>query len=351
VFAAGDEPAEEMTVTLDPLDDPPEGEGTETLERQEITTDADGTFTVESVSTGIYSVSVDDSDAFKYDDPEIEVTESGIEDLEIHPDRALISGEVVDAETGEPISTEGDGEVNATIELVDTNAEDESSLVDAAVGGSYEFAVEEFGGEYEVSASATGYASDSMSVDAFGEQDAIELDPVTMSLSGQVTDSREGEEGIEGATVTVMTAAGQEFAATTDADGNYETNEAIPIGSHNVEVEADGYVTATETVEFEEEDVEQDFELDAEASMSGEATNDDGLGQWFTLELTRDGETREEQVEGEYDIDEIDPGTYDITAERSSFSETEENVAFEPAENRSVDLVIDNTGIEIIIND
>jgi len=161
--------------------------------------------------------------------------------------------------------------MNATIELVDTSGEDADS-VGAATGGSYEFAVEEFDGNYTVNADADGYEFGTLDIEAFGKQDTLELEPVTMSLSGQVTDSREDEGAIEDATVTVTTDAGQEFTAITDADGNYETDETIPIGSHDVEIEADGYVMETDIVEFEVENVEQDFKLDAEASVTGVGT-------------------------------------------------------------------------------
>jgi len=349
--AAGEVPAEGMSVTLDPLDDPPEGEDAEAPGRQEAMTGADGTFTVENVSAGNYSVWVDDANGLEYDDEDIEVTENETE-IEVTPDRALISGEVVDAESGEPITTDGDGEVNATIELVDTS--DES--VDAAEGGSYEFALEgdAIDGEYEIRADAEGYEPANLTVDRFGEQDAIELDPVTMSLSGQVTNSSDGEP-IENANVTLSTDAGQEFNATTDADGNYETEAEIPIGEHDVEVEADGYVTVTETVEFETDDVTQDFELDAEASIEGFAGNDEGDSLRFTIELSNEDIMIEENdLNGPYEIESIPPGTYTITADRGNSIDDEaatDELSLEPGETLEVNLEVDsNTGeISIII--
>ena len=326
--AAGEVPAEEMSVTLDPLDAPPEGEDAEGPVRQEVTTDADGAFTVENVSTGNYSVWVDDANGLEYDDHAVEVTEDAAE-IEITPDRAFISGQVVDAVTGEPISTDGDGEVDATIELVSTNGG--SSVVDATEGGSYGFVLEDdaIDGEYEIWADAVGYEPANLTVDRFGEQDAIEPDPVTMSLSGQVTDSSVGAP-IENANVTVSTDAGQEFIATTDPGGDYETEAEIPIGEHDVEIEADGYVTATETVEFETDDVTARFELDAEASIEGVGEGADGIPQRFEIELTQ-GEGEDETVvqettsdsdTGEYSIEGLKPGDYTLTAERAGISDS-----------------------------
>ena len=355
--AAGEVPAEGMSVTLDPLDDPPEGEDAEAPGRQEAMTGADGTFTVENVSAGNYSVEVDDANGLEYDDREVEVTENDTENepIEITPDRAFINGEVVDAESGEPISTDGDGEVNATIELVDTSDENASS-VNAAEGGEYEFVLEDdaIDGEYEIRANAEGYDPANLTVDRFGEQDAIELDPVTMSLSGQVTNSSDGEP-IENANVTLSTDAGQEFNATTDADGNYETEAEIPIGEHDVEVEADGYVTVTETVEFETDDVTQDFELDAEASIEGFAGNDEGDSLRFTIELSNEDIMIEENdLNGPYEIESIPPGTYTITADRGNSIDDEaatDELTLEPGETLEVNLEVDsNTGeISIII--
>jgi len=355
--AAGEMPAEEMSVTLDPLDESTEGEDDEGAERQQVTTGADGTFTVENVSAGNYSVWVDNAKGLEYDDREVEVTENTTE-IELVPDRAFISGQVVNVESGEPISTDGDGEVNATIELVDTSDENASS-VDATEGGEYEFGLagDEIDGEYEIRADAEGYESANLTVAGFGEQDTIELDPVTMSLSGTVTDSREGEGPIENANVTVSTDAGQEFTATIDADGNYETESEIPIGEHDVEIEADGYVPTTETVEFETDDVTQDFELVAEASIEGVGTNVDGDPQRFEIELTQ-GEGEDEVVVretntdrdagGEYSIEGLEPGDYTLTAERSEEADSAD-LTVEPGDTAEVNIEIDGSNVSVIV--
>ena len=355
--AAGEEPAGDMGVTLDPLDDPPEDEDAEGPERQEATTSADGTFTVENVSVGNYSVSVevDDENGLEYDDEEVEVTENDTE-IAIVPDRAFISGQAVDAESGEPISTDGDGEVNAAIELVDTSDENASS-VDAVEGGEYEFVLEgdAIDGEYEIRADAEGYESANLTVEEFGEQDAIELDPVTMSLSGQVTNSSDGEP-IENADVIVSTDADQEFTARIDADGNYETEAEIPIGEHDVDVEADGYVPTTETVEFETDDVTADFELDAEASIEGVGTNVDGDPQRFEIELTQ-GEGNDETVVretstdrdagGEYSIEGLEPGDYTLTADRSGVDSGSADLTLEAGDTAEVNIEIDGEIISV----
>ncbi|RAW46498.1 hypothetical protein DQW50_03765, partial [Halorubrum sp. 48-1-W] len=96
---------------------------------------------------------------------------NGTDGVEVAPASATVNGAVVDAETGEPLSTDGDGEVDASIELVDGNGES----VATATGGSYEFSVDDLDGSYTVTAEADGYESADHTVDSFGDQADIEL--------------------------------------------------------------------------------------------------------------------------------------------------------------------------------
>ena len=338
--AGGIEPVAGAEVTLEGLSGP----------SFVVTTDANGAFTIEDVSDGEYVLTVDGFDHVEYDNRQ---NVGPGDDLEIRPDRALISGEVVDAETGEPISTEGDGEVDANVELVDTSGEDEN-VVDAATGGSYEFAVEEFNGEYAINADADGYEDGTLDVESFGGQNDLELEQVTMSLSGQVTDSREDEGGIEDATVTVTTDAGQEFTAETDADGEYETDEEIPIGDHDVEVDADGYDSESDTVEFVEENVVgQDFELDAEASVEGtlreegdEETTINGARVTISVEGDNDEvDQTYSDSDGQYGFDALSPGEYTILVDdRTGFADREVTVVLEAGDTLERDIELELTG-------
>ncbi|MBP1923813.1 hypothetical protein J2751_002858 [Halorubrum alkaliphilum] len=339
--AEGNETVEGIEVTLETTESSSESEDETEGDPAEngdsgtdlnATTDEDGAFTIDDVPEGDYVLTVGGTDRVEYDERDLEVPSDDAGDLEIRPDRALISGEVVDAETGEPISTEGDGEVDADVELVDTSREDEN--VDAATGGSYEFAVEEFDGEYAINADADGYESGTLDLEDFGEQDDLELEQVTMSLSGQVTDSREGEGGIEAATVTVTTDAGQEFTAETNADGEYETDEEIPIGDHDVDIDADGFVAGSDTVEFEEENVEADFELDAEASVEGvirDASEEETTLNGADVTISDSDGTEVDSVQsdpddGSYSFEGLSPGEYTISVTDRTGYEDEEDV-------------------------
>ncbi|MBP1923812.1 hypothetical protein J2751_002857 [Halorubrum alkaliphilum] len=331
--AEGIEPVAGAEVTLEGLSGP----------SFVVTTDANGAFTIGDVSDDEYVLTVDGFDHVEYDERDLEVPSDDTGDLEIRPDRALISGEVVDAETGEPISTEGDGEVDANVELVDTSREDEN--VDAATGGSYEFAVEEFDGEYAINADADGYESGTLDIERFGEQDDLELEQVTMSLSGQVTDSREGEGGIEAATVTVTTDAGQEFTATTDGDGAYETDEDIPIGDHDIEVDADGFDSEGDTVEFEEENVEANFELDAEASVEGtlrQEGDDESVINFARVTIYENGYSvgqLRSDSSGRYGFDGLSPGEYTVLVDdRTGFADEELVIVLEAGETLERDI-------------
>jgi len=160
-------------------------------------------------------------------------------------------------------------------------------------------------------------------------------------------------EGIENANVTVTTDAGQEINTTTEADGSYETEEAIPIGSHDVEVEADGYVTVSDTVEFEEDDVEEDFGLDAEASVSGtlrQEGDEEILVNDARVTISAEGDDDDlDQLrsdgDGQYEFDALSPGEYTILVDdRNGYADTEVTVELEAGETLERDIELEFTG-------
>lgn len=122
------------------------------------------------------------------------------------------------------------------------------------------------------------------------------------------------------AAVTLTTDAGQELSDTTLSDGGYEITE-ISIGTQ--EVEADGYAPMTENVEFGEEDVTQDFELEETGAING-TTTANGDPVLYNRELLQDGETilstDSDTDTGEYLIEDVEPGEYTLNATRSGES-------------------------------
>ncbi|RAW46497.1 hypothetical protein DQW50_03760 [Halorubrum sp. 48-1-W] len=223
------------------------------------TTTDGGSFAFENVSTGTYEISAESTDAFEYGAQEIEVDENGTDGVEVAPASATVNGAVVDAETGEPLSTDGDGEVDASIELVDGNGES----VATATGGSYEFSVDDLDGSYTVTAEADGYESADHTVDSFGDQADIELESTGVTLSGEVTSNGTV---VSDATVEVTVVAGDVRTVTTGSFGNYEITGLPPGSDYRVEVNAEGYETKAETIDLSGETQEKDFDLDPSES-------------------------------------------------------------------------------------
>ncbi|RAW46445.1 hypothetical protein DQW50_03770, partial [Halorubrum sp. 48-1-W] len=184
-------------------------------------------------------------------------------------------------------------------------------------------------------------------VDSFGDQADIELEQRTLSLSGAVTDSN--GDPLDGATVTLTTDAGQELTDTSVAGGDYAIEE-VPIGTHDVEVTLDGYATATESVEFGEEDVTEDYELEAFGSIEGvvrDADDGSGLnGAELTL-VDADGnevDTVTSDSDGSYAFDSVAPGEYTIDAERGGTEDASADVTVEPGATTERDVEMTVTG-------
>lgn len=84
------------------------------------------------------------------------------------------------------------------------------------------------------------------------------------SVSGQITDL-DGN-GIEGATVTLTTADGIEYTATTDASGNYTITVGRTGRDYIVTVTAPGYTTATDSVTVADNDITFSKSLERDAT-------------------------------------------------------------------------------------
>ena len=249
VDAAGEEPGSNVTVTLEPT-----GASDENTEPNTETTNEAGEFSFEGVSEGNYTLSVESTEGVHYDEIPIKIPENTT-NHSILPTEATVSGEVVDAETGEPLSADGNAGVDATIELVDESGEP----IQNTTGGSYEFTVTELDARYNLSADANGYDPVERPVESFGTQEPIELEPAGVSLSGRVTDMN--GTSIEGATVEVIVSAGKIPSATTDSRGEYEITGLPPGENYRVEVIAQGYETKSVSLDLGEDGLERSFEL------------------------------------------------------------------------------------------
>ncbi|MFC5134572.1 MULTISPECIES: carboxypeptidase-like regulatory domain-containing protein [Haloferacaceae] len=323
VDADGEAIGTDVEVTAERIAD---GNGTEVDGNTSTTTAEGGAFTFENVSAGTYEVSAGSTDVFEYGTQEVDVGENGTDGVEIAPTSATVSGTVVDAN--------GDG-LNASIELVDGNDE----TVTSTTGESYEFSVDDLSGSYTLNVvpEEDGYESVERPVESFGEQDPIELEESTFTLSGSVTDSN--GEGLDGATVTVV--GEDEFSDTTPAGGAYEI-EDIPAGEYEIEASLDGYTTDTASVTGND-DVTQNFELEENGAING-TTTANGNPALYELELRQDGETVRETSSdsdtGDFLIEDVGSGEYTLIASRSG-EEQEATVQVDSGETTTQDFNID----------
>ncbi|WP_114579674.1 carboxypeptidase regulatory-like domain-containing protein, partial [Saliphagus sp. LR7] len=162
-------------------------------------------------------------------------------------DGGTVEGTVTDAGTGDPIE-------GATVEI-HADPGDHAATTDA----NGEYVLENVpAGEHEITVTAEDYAEVTETIevpeDGTVTYDAA-LEPAPGSISGQVTASDDGEP-VEGVTIVGENGDGDEYEATTDAEGQYALD--VPAGTYVVTVAATppGYqpeeivtVSAGETVE------------------------------------------------------------------------------------------------------
>ncbi|GAA0511089.1 Serine/threonine protein kinase [Halorubrum aquaticum] len=238
--------------------------GNETDGQTNTTVTDGGRFVFGNVPTGTYEVTVGSTGVFRYGTEEIEVDENGTNGTEIEPLSATVSGRVADAETGEPLSTDGDGGVDASIELVKN-----SETVDSTTGGSYEFTIDP-SGDYTLRATADRYDPVERPIESFGEQEPIELEPLpSATLDGKISDT-DGT-AIANATVEVIVDPGEVYSSTSDLAGRYEITGIPPDGWYVVEIQADGYETISGDIRITGAN-SQELDIELEQSSSETAS-------------------------------------------------------------------------------
>jgi subtilisin len=171
---------------------------------------------------------------------------------------------------------------------------------------------------------------------------ASELEPQpTGDIEGAVED--EDEAAIEGATVVVE---GTSLSATTDADGYYLL-ENVPAGDQEVTASADGYYAKTATVTVvEDETVSHDFTLEAipTYTVSGTVTDADRSAlEGATVTIEETGQSATTDSEGFYKIENVEEGTYDITASKSGYISETETITVES--DTTVDFVLEEATV------
>lgn len=120
--------------------------------------------------------------------------------------------------------------------------------------------------------------------------------------------------------VTVEDEAGEELDADVFVDGNSDWGE-LESGEYVVEAGLDGYEPVEETVVIDDEDVDLTLTLEEE--------QDEGPYELVVDVEDTDGEPIEDatvEVDGDTDWGELEPGTYDVTADADGYEATQEPV-------------------------
>lgn len=171
--------------------------------------------------------------------------------------------------------------------------------------------------------------------------------PETGKVAGTV---RDGEnKGIEGASVIVE---GTSLLATTDGIGYYLI-ENVPAGNQEVKASADGYYSATATVNvIGNETVTQDFnlvEITIETfTVSGSVKDIDGVAlQGASVVIEGTDFSAETDASGSYTIGNVAEGIYDITASKDGYAPQTENVNV--VADKEVNFVLAEAGVEPVI--
>ncbi len=162
---------------------------------------------------------------------------------------------------------------------------------------------------------------------------AVDVEETTGALEGTVTD--EAGNALEGATVELN---GEE--ATTDANGFYRFDE-VATGDYDVTASRDGYTSETHTVTIDEDETTtQTFTLTQLYTVNGTVTDADSDDAIADAAVTIDGtdHATTTDVNGEYTIDGVENGTYDLTVSKDGYYAEEQSVVVE--EDVTVDVAL-----------
>ena len=256
-----------------------------------------------------------------------------------------VAGTVTDAETGDPLAPV----------WVDKNGR---TTTTTACRGAYRFDDVE-PGTYTVTAHTVGYEPAEAEVEVVGgdtvtidlaltpEADGPDPEPEDGEIVGTVTDAGSGQP-INGATVMLMDDAYDVETTTTAADGTY-TYEDVEPGQYVLAAEADGFEQSANTsvTVADGETVTADFALTPEGgsepedgtvtgTVTDEATGDPIDG----AEVDKDGRTTTTGPQGDYTFDDVEPGTYTVTADADGYEPASRTAEIVDGDIVTVDLAL-----------
>ena len=273
------------------------------------TTDAAGKYTIADVPPGTYEVTAS-KEGYESSSLTVAVLEGNSAVANFSLSEIIlpgsITGSVTDAENGSPIAgaTVTDGTRTATTDSL----------------GKYTIAAVP-AGIYEVAASKEGYESSSLTVTVSERATAVanlSLNEIVIpgTIAGTVTDAKDGAP-IVGAVVSDVTRM-----TTTDATGKY-TIADVPPGTYQVTASKSGYHSSSLTVTVLEGTTNvADLSL-SEIIVPGTITgmvSDAKDGSPIAGAVVTDGtRTTTTDATGKYTIANVPPGTYQVTASKSSY--------------------------------
>jgi thermitase len=282
-----------------------------------VLTDAAGQYTINDVPPDTYQVSASKS-GYGSLTSTVTVVSGGtaVADFSLNEVSVpgSITGTVTDAEDGSAIAgvTVTDGTRTTT-----TDATAKYTIADVPQG------------TYQVSASKSGYQSSSLTVTVVSGGTAIadfSLTEVIVpgSITGSVSDAKDGS-ALAGATVTDGTRA-----TLSDAAGQYIIND-VPPGTYQVSAGKSGYESLTSTVMVVSGGTAvADFSLN-EVSVPGNITGtvtDAEEGSAIAGATVTDGtRTALSDATGQYIINDVPQGTYQVSASKSGYESLTSTVA------------------------
>ncbi|MBF0815043.1 hypothetical protein E4U02_01295 [Microbacterium paludicola] len=236
------------------------------------TTAADGTYTLESVPAGAYTVSASGpyDSATPYADAEKAVTVAGdsTQDFALKPTYTL-SGKIVGDD-----GTAAAG-VYGTLKTADGGELD--AYLDIAEDGT--FTTELPKGEYSVELGGSGYVDTTLPFTVSGADDAVTFEiPRLYAVSGKVLDPSGAVAYEAGSTsLTFVDSKGTEVdSAYAEEDGTWTTGEygGIPAGTYTLKADNPAYVpTSTEITVETEAKTGANITLDAGITVTGKVTH------------------------------------------------------------------------------
>ncbi|HEX7155118.1 MAG TPA: carboxypeptidase-like regulatory domain-containing protein [Thermoanaerobaculia bacterium] len=299
------------------------------------TTAADGSFRISDLTPGAIMFNISKGEDFINETRNITAPAADVQ-IELPPG-GRVTGRVTDKATGQPVTTFQAGLSGARSgggmtfmgppQLRSFTSDDGTFTLDNVPAGATQIIVQ--------SAGYTTARTPNLTVEEGKTVEGVEVQLDTgVKLTGKVT-TPEGT-AVSGATVRLdtmpggrgMRMVGMDVAATTDASGEYVL-ETLEPGEKTFQIAAQGYLTATKTIELKGKDQRLDVQLSSGQRVSGVVVTDSGApvadaavrassaaaGGMFS------GQSARTDANGNFTIEGLAPGRYVFNASKSGYAE------------------------------